>query len=858
MHSFRRDRPTHSKTKTKSQTHNVLSPYLWLVVLGCTTAVLASTTTSIQAQSENRLRQEEQQLIQEYALPKAPSRPPVYRPQQRVTAPATAPRRSRSSQPQRGAQQPAPQAPSRPPATARSVPPRPQPAATATTPRSRPESSPKATTVAANAVPPSQYVMEFNRSPVVGNRFRLQGIYSEGRLGFTRPRGWQVQSVKALIRFQHSPALFANRSNLTLRVNGTSVGSVPLNRKQSQIGSVLFDIPPNLIQNFNELTVVAQQHNSATCSEADQTLWTEILPDSKLIFNYTPQPVPINLSRYPYPFFDELSLEPNQIAYLLPQQMSETWLTAAARFQTSLGRLAEFRPIDTSLVESVDAVGGQRLVIIGTPEEQPALRELDLPFAIAGNQVLDGNQDPLPEDVGVLMVTTTKESGVPVLVATGNGSDGVTKAVQALVQSQNRKIATGQGMIVSQVTEAPTPGLRQWPRYLPENNSFALKDLATSNNQPFEDVTVRGSAAPPIEFDFRALPSDRFNRGNSMTLRYSYGPQVNPRTSAVEVLLDGVFIGGERLTSEQGEVRKTLNVNLPENLITPTSKIQVAFRLHSKEAPDRCGGVVADQQLSGTVHADTSFRLNRETSVQIPDLKLLQAGFPFTAPQDLSSTAIVLPDAPSQTDLLTMLEFSERMGRLSQAESVALQVYTAESFPMQEQGNHHLVGIGTREQFPFPEVFQAGSFFLSDVFSRSWGGGTVQALPDEDGVIKQIISPWNRDRVVLALSAQTDNGLERVRQILDKDPWFFQLQKDTVLISSNQQDPAAYDPEGYELKFLQSSPQRRIENTSLLSKASRLLQEHWYLLPLGILGIAVVLYGITQAYLKRITVEDKK
>ncbi|MEB3181197.1 MAG: hypothetical protein VKL59_19505, partial [Nostocaceae cyanobacterium] len=35
-----------------------------------------------------------------------------------------------------------------------------------------------------------QYVLEFNRSPVVGNRFRLNGIYDEARLGFTRPRNW--------------------------------------------------------------------------------------------------------------------------------------------------------------------------------------------------------------------------------------------------------------------------------------------------------------------------------------------------------------------------------------------------------------------------------------------------------------------------------------------------------------------------------------------------------------------------------------------------------------------------------------------------------------------------------------------
>jgi hypothetical protein len=207
----------------------------------------------------------------------------------------------------------------------------------------------------------------------VGNRFRLRGIYSEGRLGFTRPRGWKLKSVKALIRFQHSPALFANRSNLTLRLNDRSIGSVPLNRKESEEGSVVFNIPPTLIQDYNELTLVAQQNNDPQCSDpADPTLWTEVLPDSKLLFKYQLQPLPLSFKRYPYPFFDELSLEPNRIAYLLPT-LNEAWLTAAPRFQAALGRLADFHPINTRLVKNLDDVeSNERLVVIGTPAAQPA------------------------------------------------------------------------------------------------------------------------------------------------------------------------------------------------------------------------------------------------------------------------------------------------------------------------------------------------------------------------------------------------------------------------------------------------------------------------------------------------------
>jgi fructose-1,6-bisphosphatase/sedoheptulose 1,7-bisphosphatase-like protein len=54
----------------------------------------------------------------------------------------------------------------------------------------------------------------------------------------------------------------------------------------------------------------------------------------------------------------------------------------------------------------------------------------------------------LPDDVGVLMLTTTQEGSVPVLVATGNGPEGVAKAAQFLVQPDTSKLGTGQAILV--------------------------------------------------------------------------------------------------------------------------------------------------------------------------------------------------------------------------------------------------------------------------------------------------------------------------------------------------------------------------------------------------------------------------
>ncbi len=739
--------------------------------------------------------------------------------------------------------------------------------AQATTSTAQTSKQSETTTTAEAAKGLITYNLDFNRSPIVGNRMRLRGVYSEGRLGFTRPRGWKLDqgAIQALIRFQHSPSLYASRSNLTVMVNGVSVGSTPLSRKQSQVGQLLVNIPPKILQDYNELTVVAQQNNSLECTDpSSPDLWTEILPDSKIIFKYQQQPLALNFSRYPYPVFDDLGLETNRIAYLQPSQPSPTWLTAASRFQTALGRLADFRPIQTSMVSSVaDVKDGDRLVVIGTPSEQPALAELkDLPLKIAGGQILDSSQNPVPQDRGVLILTTTnKVGGTPVLIITGNGSRGVEKAARSLAQADSRKIATGQVVFVDQVKDSLTPGPRQWSRYLPEQNSFELNDLKNSvNNEPFNDITVRGAGAPAVDIDFRALPDDRFVRGSSMNLVYSYGPQVNPRTSAVQVFLDGNFIGGARLTNESGETRKTLKVDLPPNQVKSDSKLQVFFRMNAREAFDKQRCVYPpDQQLTGTVHSDTSFDLKRETSVQLPDLNLLKFGYPFASPQDLSKTAIVLPQNPSPTDILTLLELSERLGRLSQSESVKLEVYTADTLPNEVKKKDHLVAIGTREKFPLPDVFKSQGFNLSQAFNRSSAEASVQTPQDTQGMIKQVVSPWNGDRVVLALTSQTDAGLEKVRQVLNLDPWFFQLKQDTVLISSDKKDPLPYDPDAYQLEFIQSSPRvSRIENTTPLSKISRLIQENWLLLPLGIVGVSLLLYGIVQLYLKRITVSEKK
>ncbi|MGB7311462.1 MAG: cellulose biosynthesis cyclic di-GMP-binding regulatory protein BcsB [Nodosilinea sp.] len=699
---------------------------------------------------------------------------------------------------------------------------------------------------------PGQYVLEFNRSPVVGNRLRFSGIYNEQRLHFTRPRNWTAKSVKVLLRYRHSAALYATRSNLTVMINGTSIGSLPLNQPMGEIGDAVMEVPADLLQDDNELVLAALQNNSPTCTQDpfDPSLWTEVLPDSKLVFDYQPQAVTPDFSQFPYPLFDTLSLRPNRIAYLQPTQADSPWLTATARLQTYLGRTAHYRPLDTRLVKALaDLEAEERLVIVGTPAQQPALADLTLPFGLKDGKFVDGEGKPVPDESGLLMWATAADDSSPVLVITGNGEAGVAEAVQYLVQPQDQQIATGHGVVVNQAGELPSLPPRQWPGYLPEEDDFLLTDLTDLNRQPLDEMTVRGSHSPAMEIGFKALPDDRLLRGSKMRLSYSYGPQINPLTSMVDVELDGVSIKGERLTEVKGANRRTLDVDLPGDRVTPTSKLQINFRLDPRER--RSCSRVTDQQLWGTIHSDTSFSLQRSAITNLPDLDLFKTGYPFTAPQDLSATAVILPDAPTNTDVTVLLELAERLGRLSLSESVQLAVYRQSDLPEADRDEKNLVAIGPQPRFPLPELLSEEGFALRGSGTRQWGKTQVQPLPDGEGLMKSVISPWNSQRVVLALSGRDNTGLAQVTDLLRYDPLFYQIEGDTVLVSAQVANPDPYISADYRLATLRQSPQVQLATTTPSPWLWQVTRHNWMFIVPATVALALLFYGAVQAAMQR-------
>ena len=96
-----------------------------------------------------------------------------------------------------------------------------------------------------------------------------------------------------------------------------------------------------------------------------------------------------------------------------------------------------------------------------------------------------------------------------------------------------------------------------------------------------------------------------------------------------------------------------------------------------------------------------------------------------------------------------------------------------------------------------------------------------------------------------------------MQSLFRQDPLFFQVKDDTVLISANSQNPEVNDPNAYTLEFLQREQKRQIDKTPVPNRVFRFLSGSWFMLGPAIVAATLILYGVVQLYLKRISGQEK-
>ena len=144
----------------------------------------------------------------------------------------------------------------------------------------------------------------------------------------------------------------------------------------------------------------------------------------------------------------------------------------------------------------------------------------------------------------------------------------------------------------------------------------------------------------------------------------------------------------------------------------------------------------------------------------------------------------VLPENPSPTDLSAAATIATGLGKFSNGE-IRLASTLDTQITAKIRDNHHLIVIGEK-----------GTNRFLDQLDLPLGLGD-HTLPADQGVIQELVSPWNPMRLILAVTSQSDDGLSKASQALNRKAHLRSMQGTVAIVQSvPPPEPAAsYQPD---------------------------------------------------------------
>lgn len=613
----------------------------------------------------------------------------------------------------------------------------------------------------AHASPGFEEVRDFRllgeRQPIV-----LRGKEVQAALNFSLPLAKVATEAHLGLNYQLSPVLDASKSELQVILNGSYVGSVPLERGGA--GSDAFShselpIPAELLIAQNTLVFQLRGQCAGSCSAGDGDIRTTIDLSSTLRMSGEVIPWPNDLSLLPAPFFDPNLQQAVELAFVIPSGSDAQIVKAAGLVASYFGALADHRGLRFPVLRA------------GLPKGNVVV------FAMSGSDDLAALNLDSPAGPVVALRDNPADTSGKVLVLGGKDSAQVLYAAESFA----RGLAARKGDIF-QAEGLPAAPLRKpydSPRWLRSGQLTRVGNLP-----PDDQLRVEGSGV--VRWYFRLPPDLYFGQRDGVPLRlhYRYAPLASGSRAEVRIKINGVDVALRRINGGKGADSIRDIVEVPVAALYPRNTLSLEFKFIDdggrKSAP--VGSLLRDTELDlrGVPHFAT-----------LPRLDLFaKAGFPFTRLADLSETAVVLPENPAPEELRAYLGL---MGFFAaQTGLPGLHVEVLDPQRALRAGDKDLLIIGAAQTMPLFSSWGAqmplrldgtgwtlnrpDSIWLrlmSIPFTsegREWSrlNDRLSGEPVTGLVLQGFVSPLNARRSVVAISAATPLSFEQALDALDR------------------------------------------------------------------------------------------
>lgn len=675
-----------------------------------------------------------------------------------------------------------------------------------------------------------QASIDFDDDLYLQNDLMMQGITAHETLVFTVPEAWDLQEDPELtLHYEHSALLSAPRSTLSIRLNGSGVGSVRLDASNVALGVLKVRLPRHLLRDYNELKLSVVQHIDDECEDPfDPALWTRVTRESFIRISYVEQPIAAELGEFPRPLLDPLSYGPVHVALAGAPSASQAQLDALSEVAFALGRHASYRGVVFDDPVSSLSAARDHVLVVGTPADNPLVSSLLTRRPGAG------------EGVVAVMPRDGDPSRAVVLVAGGDAA-GLAKAASALGSKDLGNVLSGPISVVESVSDSEPPATQTLPLPVPDEDEFALVEMGIG------DTTVRGYYAPPIKIPLKMDGDTQVQvDGARVGLDYAYSAYLDTRLSTMEVRLNGVTIRSMGLTDPEGAERDRVWVDLPFDLIEPNSELEIVFHLFPRDFGECV--YITDTHIWGTVFSSTNLRLFRDHYTQLPNLALLRHDlWPYNQRADEGSLVVTTDNDPTLWDATAAAQMVAELGRRSTGRNASVRIQAGGGeLRGSTAGADLIVLTGAGPNTLYDQLVRSGDACLQGDQDRALRCGANELRAEVSGrygTLEQVVlNP--QGRTALVAHAPSDESLPDLVRTLQDESKLRSLGGSLAVVHGEASRT-------HGIKTLEVRDTQQIGSVPLRSRLQRTLRDSWWALGIAVLLAAFLLSLLLRGWAER-------
>jgi hypothetical protein len=250
----------------------------------------------------------------------------------------------------------------------------------------------------------------------------------------------------------------------------------------------------------------------------------------------------------------------------------------------------------------------------------------------------------------------------------------------------------------------------------------------------------------------------------------------------MEVRLNGVTLRSVGLTNPEGQQQEEwlgglfkgprLRVDLPFELLEPTSELEVVFHLFPQEFGPCI--YVTDKHIWGTVMGTSEVEILRDQYADMPDLSLLRHQlWPYNAALGASSTAIVTNDRPGGDDAAAAMQLAAEFGKVNTTERPNLKVVPSSQGALAAgSARHSIFLVGGNGHSGYDSLVSARAISTPGDMERALRDQSADLMHTGVGTpyytLEQTLHPGDTQGTVLVARAPSSGELGRlVRHVVD-------------------------------------------------------------------------------------------